>query len=242
MFCVQWLSRCLMILICSISISVEALEVTPMVITLSPEKPSKIPSSLIFNQLPREIAFDIEIYEIDFSTPSPSLIKLEDSPLWVFPPSLFLQEGQGQRIQFRWIGQRLPQQDKSYQVSLIEQPLASNIGSGTSQLKILMNVNLVVHVDRDIYLPNLKILTSRIESGEVLAQVKNEGEGAARLSDYKIKVTTNKSVVTTFEKQALLEKGYDVFFAPYAIQTIKVKLPEHIESREVEYLSLDLVQ
>jgi len=144
MFCVQWLSRCLMILICSIFISVEALEVTPMVITLSPEKPSKIPSSLIYNQLPREIAFDIEIYEIDFSTPSPSLIKLEDSPLWVFPPSLFLQEGQGQRIQFRWIGQRLPQQDKSYQVSLIEQPLASNIGSGTSQLKILMNVNLIL--------------------------------------------------------------------------------------------------
>jgi len=35
MFCVQWFSRCLMILICSISISVEALEVTPMVITLS---------------------------------------------------------------------------------------------------------------------------------------------------------------------------------------------------------------
>ena len=55
-------------------------------------------------------------------------------------------------------------------------------------------------------------------------------------------ITTNKSVVTTFEKQALLEKGYDVFFAPYATQTIKVKLPENIESREVGHLSLDLVQ
>lgn len=242
MFCVQWFSRCLMILICSISISVEALEVTPMVITLSPDKPSKIPSSFIYNQLPREIAFDIEVFEINFSESSPSLKKLEDSPLWVFPPSLFLQEGQGQKIQFRWVAESFPKYDKSYQVSLVEQPLASNIGSDTSQLKILMNVNLVVHVDRDIYSPNLKILTSKIESGELLAQIKNEGEGAARLSDYKIKVTTNKSVVATFEKQALLEKGYDVFFAPYATQTIKVKLPENIESREVGHLSLDLVQ
>ncbi|WP_245852141.1 hypothetical protein [Pseudoalteromonas espejiana] len=213
-----------------------------MVITFSPEKPSKTPSSLIYNQLSREIAFDIEIYEIDFSTPRPSLKRLENSPLWVFPPSLFLQEGQGQRIQFRWIAENLPQQDKSYQVSLIEQPLASNVGSGTSQLKILMNVNLVVHVDMDTYIPKLKILTSKIESGELIAQVKNEGEGAARLSDYKINVTTNKSVETTFQKNALLENGYDVFFAPYATQTIKFKLPENIERGKVEHLSLELLQ
>lgn len=242
MMCVQWLLRGLVILISSITISVGALEVTPMVITLSPDTPSKIPSTLIYNQLPREIAFDIEVYEINFSESIPSLQRLEDSPLWVFPPSLFLQEGQGQKIQFRWIAQNLPKYDKSYQVRLVEQPLASNIGSDTSQLKILMNVNLVVHVNRDIYLPNLKILTSKIEKGELFAQVKNEGEGAARLSDYKIRVTTNKSVETTFEKHALLEKGYDVFFAPYATQTIKVKLPKNIESRGVEHLSLELVQ
>ncbi|WP_249935877.1 hypothetical protein [Pseudoalteromonas sp. S3785] len=242
MFSIQWLSRCLVILIWSITISVDALEVTPMVVTLSPQEPSKIPSSLVYNQLPREIAFDIEVHEIDFSTPNPSLKKLEDSPLWVFPPSLFLQEGQGQKIQFRWIAESFPKYDKSYQVSLVEQPLASNIDSDTSQLKILMNVNLVVHVHMDEYLPKLKILTSTIESGELLTQVKNEGRGATRLRDYEVKVTTNKSVVTTFEKQALLENGYDVFFAPYATQTIKIKLPENIERGKVEHLSLDLVQ
>ena len=116
-----------------------AVEVTPMVVTFSPDSRSSNASSLVHNQLPRDIAFDIQIYEINFSQGTPKLISLDDSPLWVFPPSLFLQPGQSQQLQFRWLDKKLPSTDKSYQVSLIEQPIANQSINKQSQLTMMLN-------------------------------------------------------------------------------------------------------
>tara|TARA_R110001606_G_scaffold399056_1_gene580256 strand:- start:31 stop:309 length:279 start_codon:yes stop_codon:yes gene_type:complete len=68
-----------------------AIEVSPMVITFSPFEKSKIPSSMIYNDLSRDVAFEVQVYEVKFDPlglSEPDLIPLEDSPLWVFPPLL----------------------------------------------------------------------------------------------------------------------------------------------------------
>ncbi len=53
-----------------------AVEVTPMVITFSPYDSVRTPFSLVYNQLPRDIAFDIQVYEVDFDPTGNSEPKL----------------------------------------------------------------------------------------------------------------------------------------------------------------------
>lgn len=192
-----------------------AIEVTPMVITFSPYDTSNIPFSVIYNQLPRDIAFDIQVYDVKFDKSGlsePKLIPLDDSPLWVFPPSLYLKAGKSQRIQFRWLGEALPQVDKTYQVSLIEQPVSSPIVDKKSKLTILLNVNLIVHVDQLSLTPHLIVEQPHLEKGMLIAKVVNTGSGASRLSDYNIEITENGVKKLKYYKDQLKSQGYDVFF------------------------------
>jgi len=221
-------------------VRVSAIEVTPMVVTFSPEHQGTAPSSLIYNQLPRQIAFDIEIYEIDFSTEEPSLILIEDSPLWVFPPSLLLGQGQSQRIQFQWLSKDLPKTDKSYQVSLVEQQLSNK--SNGSELTVLLNVNLVVHLDQKALKPDLNILDPSISKNQLTAKIVNQGLGASRLSDYEINVVINKNKIIHFKKFELKAAGYDIFFAPNSISDLKITLPEKLSDTVIKSLQVDLVE
>jgi len=219
-----------------------AIEVTPMVVTLSPNANSRLASSLVYNQLPREIAFDIQVYEIDFAHTEPRLISLDDSPLWVFPPSLFLQEGQSQRIQFRWLDKEIPLTDKTYQVSLIEQPISKHISHKQSHLTMLLNVNLIVHVVQPQLDAELIIEKPNIKDGFITTQVINRGKGASRLSEYDIKITKNKDQSVYILKDELKANGYDVFFAPNSTRTIKIPIPETLKEGTLNHLRLVLAR
>ncbi|MBH0037745.1 hypothetical protein [Pseudoalteromonas sp. SWN166] len=219
-----------------------AVEVTPMVVTFSPDSRSSNASSLVHNQLPRDIAFDIQIYEIDFSQGTPKLISLDDSPLWVFPPSLFLQPGQSQQLQFRWLDKKLPSTDKSYQVSLIEQPIRNQSINKQSQLTMLLNVNLIVHLDQPRLVPKLTIKEPHVEDGFIITKVLNEGKGAGRLSDYEIKIIKNKTLSDRILKDQLKANGYDVFFAPNSTSVIKVPIPQSLQKGSLNHLRLVLAR
>ena len=221
-----------------------ALEVTPMVVTFSPNGVSNGASSLVHNQLPRDIAFDIQVYEIQFTQDEPQLVPLENSPLWVFPPSLLLQAGQSQRIQFRWLDKMLPTTDKSYQVSLIEQPLNAHLADKASQLTMLLNVNLIVHVDQPQLIADLAVGQSHIEGTDIMVNIINKGLGASRLSDYEIKLTDESSgvLIERILKQQLKAQGYDVFFAPNSSNYIKIPKPKSIKKDSFKSLRLELMR
>jgi len=212
-----------------------------MVVTFSPEKTTHTPSSLVYNQLSRDIAFDIQVYEIEFTNTKPTLIPLDEPALWVFPPTLFLKKGESQKLQFRWLDKALPVTDKSYQVSLIEQPIGGQTASKESQLTMLLNVNLIVHIDQQALVPHLIVKQPYIEGDSIKAQVENQGNGASRLSEYKIIVKFDDQIVN-IQKQQLKAAGYDVFFAPKNEATIKIPLPEGIKARRSSQIHLDLVQ
>lgn len=222
------------------------LEITPMVVTFSPNSVPKGATSLVHNQLPRDIAFDIQVYQIQFTQDEPQLIALDDSPLWVFPPSLLLQAGQSQRIQFRWSDKELPITDKSYQVSLIEQPIstAAVIKEKASQLTMLLNVNLIVHVDQPQLIADLVVGESYIEGTDIMVNITNKGPGASRLSDYEIKVkdARNNAFISRILKQQLKAQGYDVFFAPNSAQHIRIPIPESIKKGHLKSVQLELVR
>lgn len=219
-----------------------AIEITPMVVTLSPEKTA--PFSIIYNDLPRDIAFDIQVYEVKFDKAGiskPVLIPLNNSPLWVFPPSLFLESGQHQKIQFRWVGDKFPAMDKTYQVSLIEEDINSISIAESSKLRILMNLNLIIHVDQKALKPDLVIGKPYIEKGYLVARVINRGAGAARLSDYNIKIKKKGIKVREYYKNQLKEIGYDVFFPPYCSVLIKFPMPKSIKKDDLYDFNIDLV-
>lgn len=223
-----------------------ALEVTPMVVTLSPNKgQSNDASSLVYNQLPREIAFDIQVYEIQFEHTAQKLVPLENSPLWVFPPSLFLHSGQSQRIQFRWLDKELPVTDKSYQVSLIEQPInqAEPLTDKASQLTMLFNINLIVHVDQPQLTADLVVGESYIDGTNIIVNILNKGAGASRLSDYEVKlIDSNDVLISRVIKQQLKAQGYDVFFAPKSSHSIKIPKPKSIKEGSLKSVHLELVR
>jgi P pilus assembly chaperone PapD len=221
-----------------------ALEVTPMVVTFSPNSTSNGATSLVHNQLPRDIAFDVQVYEIQFTQGGPQLVPLEDSPLWVFPPSLFLPAGQSQRIQFRWLDKVLPSADKSYQVSLIEQPINAHLADKSSQLTMLLNVNLIVHVDQPQLVAELVAEEPYLEGTDIMVNITNKGSGASRLSDYEIKVidNSNGSMIFSILKQKLKAQGYDVFFAPNSTQQIKIPKPKSIKESSLKSVRLELVR
>ncbi|MGB3385139.1 MAG: hypothetical protein WBA64_10735 [Marinomonas sp.] len=212
-----------------------AVEVTPMVITFSPYDSVRTPFSLVYNQLPRDIAFDIQVYEVDFDptgNSEPKLIPVDDSPLWVFPPSLYLKAGKSQRIQFRWVGKNVPSVDKTYQVSLIEQPIANLPIEKQSKLTILLDVNLIVHIDQAVLTPDISVGPSNIKNGVLIAKVMNKGAGASRLSDYDIDIVEDGVELKHIAKQELKSQGYDVFFPPKSAMFVKIPVSDLIKKNK----------
>lgn len=204
-----------------------AVEVTPMVITFSPFETSQIPSSVVYNELPRDIAFEVQVYDVEFDPlglSEPNLILLDDPPLWVFPPLLYLKAGKSQRIQFRWLGEAVPKTDKTYQVSLVEQPVNKELEEKKSKLTILLNINLIIHIDQLAMLPKLSIEDAHLEKNSIVAKVVNSGDGASRLSDYDIAIFENNVNKETYYKDQLKSQGYDVFFPPLSSMLIRVPL------------------
>lgn len=237
------LRACLYLFIYVLSIRpIFAVEVTPMVVTLSPDDNSSLSSSLVHNKLPRNIAFDIQVYEIDFSKGTHQLVPLDDPPLWVFPPSLFLKPGQSQRLQFKWLNEEMPSTDKSYQVSLIEQPIKELNSSKKSQITMLLNVNLIVHLDQLKLTPKLLIKNTHVKGDFIFSQVSNEGSGASRLSDYEIKIKKNKTVIKHFLKNQLKAEGYDVFFAPNSTRYIKIPIPTSLKDKSLSDINVVLAE
>lgn len=224
-----------------------AIEVTPMVVTFSPDSYPKSASSLVYNNLPRDIAFDIQVFEIQFSREDPNqdprLIPVVNQNLWIFPPSLYLLPGQAQRIQFKWLSDALPETDKSYQVSLVEQPVGNNLYN-SSKLTLLLNFNLIVHIDQRELNSNLVVGQPYNEGTYIMAKVINKGAGSSRLSDYEIKLidTDTKVLIEHILKQQLKAQGYDVFFAPNSIQFIRIPISKLMQEGSLKNLRLELVR
>jgi hypothetical protein len=225
-----------------------AIEVTPMVLSFSPVGSSNSGNSLVYNNLPRDIAFDILVYEIQFSEQGPNqdpqLVALREPPLWVFPPSLYLKPGQAQRVQFKWLAGKLPNTDKSYQVSLVEQKLVTSDLNNASKLSVLLNVNVIVHLDQPKLMPSLEVGGLYLEGTNIMANIKNTGAGASRLSDYKINLINMSTGVLfqRFLKHQLKAQGYDAFFAPNSTQQIKIPIPKTITEGDLKNLRLELVR
>ncbi|WP_372858862.1 hypothetical protein [Pseudoalteromonas sp.] len=225
-----------------------AIEVTPMVVAFSPTGSSNTATSLVYNSLPRDIAFDILVNEIQFSEQDPKqepqLVAQAEPPLWVFPPSLYLKPGQAQRLQFKWLADAIPSTDKSYQVSLVEQPINTPLINNSSKLSVLLNVNLIVHVDQPKLTPSLKVGELYLEGANIMASIRNTGAGASRLSDYKIKLinTSTGVLLQRILQQQLKALGYDVFFAPNSVQQIKIPIPKTITGGSLKNLRLELVR
>lgn len=220
-----------------------AIEVAPMVITFSPFETSKIPSSMIYNDLSRDVAFEVQVYEVKFDPlglSEPDLIPLEDSPLWVFPPLLYLKSGKNQRIQFRWLGETVPKTDKTYQVSLIEQSVANEPEEKQSKLTVLLNINLIVHIDQLKMLPNLNIENTHLEQNSIVAKVVNSGDGSSRLSDYDISIFYNGVKKETYYKDQLKSQGYDVFFPPLSSMFIRIPLAFSVDNLNSKKMHIEL--
>lgn len=220
-----------------------AIEVAPMVITFSPFETSQIPSSTIYNDLSRDVAFEIQVYEVRFDPlglSEPSLIPLDDSPLWVFPPLLYLKSGKNQRIQFRWLGEAVPKTDKTYQVSLIEQSVKNEPEEKQSKLTVLLNINLIVHIDQLQMLPNLNIENITLDQDSIVAKVVNNGDGASRLSDYDMSIFYNGVKREMYYKDQLKSQGYDVFFPPLSSAFIRVPLDFFVANSNSKKLHIEL--
>ncbi|WP_441855735.1 hypothetical protein [Marinomonas polaris] len=214
-----------------------------MVITFSPFETSKIPSSMIYNDLSRDVAFEVQVYEVKFDPlglSEPDLIPLEDSPLWVFPPLLYLKSGKNQRIQFRWLGETVPKTDKTYQVSLIEQSVANEPEEKQSKLTVLLNINLIVHIDQLKMLPNLNIENTHLEQNSIVAKVVNSGDGSSRLSDYDMSIFYNGVKKETYYKDQLKSQGYDVFFPPLSSMFIRIPLAFSVDNLNSKKMHIEL--
>ncbi|MCF7500428.1 hypothetical protein [Pseudoalteromonas sp. L1] len=204
------------------SLSCFAIEVTPMVLTLDPTMSSQPAYSRVRNTLNRDLAFEIEVYEVDFSKKQPQFHYLDEPPIWVFPPTIYLTKNEQQRIQFRWNG-NTPKTDKTYQVTLVEQ-VVSGQTSEVSQLTMLLNVNMIVHVHQQAFEANLVVENINCLEKQCSFDVRNFGDGASRLSEYEIIISSKDKPQLTFDKQQLKALGYDVFFAPSAISHVSIPI------------------
>jgi len=224
--------RVFAILILFNSLFCAAVEVSPMVLTLDPTKPQQVTYSTIHNVFNREVAFDIEVFEVDFSGSKPMFRYQENSPVWVFPPTLLLHRGESQRIQLRWVGDA-PSLDKTYQISLVEQPLSKPTNAFEPQLMMLLNVNLIVHVHQESFLPELVVEKSLCSNYSCEITVANNGEGAARLSEYDLTIYLPHQKIASFKKQQLKASGYDVFFAPQSKQQMLIPLKDSVNAEVI---------
>tara|TARA_Y100000588_G_scaffold387516_1_gene485453 strand:+ start:2130 stop:2831 length:702 start_codon:yes stop_codon:yes gene_type:complete len=224
--------RIFAILILFNSLFCAAVEVSPMVLTLDPTKPQQVTYSTIHNVFNREVAFDIEVFEVDFSGSKPMFRYQENSPVWVFPPTLLLHRGESQRIQLRWVGDA-PSLDKTYQISLVEQPLSKPTNAFEPQLMMLLNVNLIVHVHQESFLPELVVEKSLCSNYSCEITVANNGKGAARLSEYDLTIYLPHQKTASFKKQQLKASGYDVFFAPQSKQQMLIPLKDSVNAEVI---------
>mgnify|MGYP000144131008 FL=1 len=224
--------RIFAVLILFNSLFCAAVEVNPMVLTLDPTKPQQVTYSTIHNVFNREVAFDIEVFEVDFSGSKPMFRYQENSPVWVFPPTLLLHRGESQRIQLRWVGDA-PSLDKTYQISLVEQPLSKPTNAFEPQLMMLLNVNLIVHVHQESFLPELVVEKSLCSNYSCEITVANNGKGAARLSEYDLTIYLPHQKTASFKKQQLKASGYDVFFAPESKQQMLIPLKDSVNAEVI---------
>lgn len=224
--------RIFVILILFNSLFCAAVEVSPMVLTLDPTKPQQVSYSTIHNVFNREVAFDIEVFEVDFSGSKPMFRYQENSPVWVFPPTLLLHRGESQQIQLRWVGDA-PSLDKTYQISLVEQLLSKPTNAFEPQLMMLLNVNLIVHVHQESFLPVLVVEKSLCSNYSCEITVANNGKGAARLSEYDLTIYLPHQKTASFKKQQLKASGYDVFFAPQSKQQMLIPLKDSVNAEVI---------
>ncbi|MEH6393463.1 hypothetical protein [Pseudoalteromonas sp.] len=223
-----------------------AIELSPMVLTIDAKNGPFSASSIITNTLNRDFAFDVEVYKINFLADGHFLELLEEPPFFIFPPAAFLKKGQSQKVQIQWLDNRPPDSDESYMVTLAEQAVGSD--SSANSVKMLFNFNLIVHLENPVLDANLLLRKSWIEQNEIVALIENMGKGNARLSDYEIAfankdgLTETPTFITLYEKQQLKRLGIEVFFAPGTINTIRIPLPSSLnDSRQGLPLNLRLV-
>ena len=223
-----------------------AIELSPMVLTIDAKNGPFNASSIITNTLNRDFAFDVEVYKINFLADGHFLELLEEPPFFIFPPAAFLKKGQSQKIQIQWLGQTPPDSDGSYMVTLAEQALVTD--SAANNVKMLFNFNLVVHLENPTLHANLLLRKSWIEQNEIVALIENMGKGNARLSDYEIAflktdpLSDVSSSITLYQKQQLKRLGIEAFLAPGTTNTIRIPLPSSLnDSRQGLPLNLRLV-
>ncbi len=155
-------------------------------------------------------------------------------------PLLYLKSGKNQRIQFRWLGETVPKTDKTYQVSLIEQSVANEPEEKQSKLTVLLNINLIVHIDQLKMLPNLNIENTHLEQNSIVAKVVNSGDGSSRLSDYDMSIFYNGVKKETYYKDQLKSQGYDVFFPPLSSMFIRIPLAFSVDNLNSKKMHIEL--
>ena len=161
------------------------------------------------------------MYEVDFSKQQPQFHYLDEPPIRVFPPTIYLKKNEQQRIQFRWnIDTKT---DKTYQVTLVEQVVSFQT-SEVSQLTMLLNVNMIVQLHQQALEANLVVENIDCLEKQCSFDVRNVGDGASRLSEYEIIISSKDKPQLTFDKQQLKALGYDVFFAPSAISHVSIPI------------------
>ncbi|BDF94929.1 hypothetical protein [Pseudoalteromonas sp. KAN5] len=223
-----------------------AIELSPMVLTIDAKNGPFSASSIITNTLNRDFAFDVEVYKINFLADGHFLELQEDPPFFIFPPAAFLKKGQSQKVQIQWLANIPPENDESYMVTLVEQDLATDLSANS--VKMLFNFNLVVHLENPTLNANLLLRKSWIEKNEIVALIENMGKGNARLSNYEIafskkdELTESSSFITLYKKQQLKRLGIEVFLAPGTISKVRIPLPSSLtESRQGLPYNLRLV-
>ncbi|QFU05428.1 hypothetical protein FIU82_10555 [Pseudoalteromonas sp. THAF3] len=152
-----------------------AVEVTPMVQHIS-HKPGSRGYFVIHNPSNREFAFELGVERIHFQDQGYSSSESDD--LMVFPPAMILKPGQSQRVQI--VVDNIPANgvEASYFVRLLQQPLILS----QPQLQMLLDINVVVHLDVAGASSDVRIVDSNITAHNASLTLHNQGNARTYLS------------------------------------------------------------
>ena len=231
-------------ILCFISFSSSALEVSPLVHKLTSQGRGTSGQLLIRNTSDQKLPIEVAVSRIVFDeVGNQQLIPIEDEIL-VLPPALYIEAGAIQKVRLLWVGQSFIRKSQSYFVHLTQPDIYSSSAdksSNVNAIKLNLTFNVLVHVaDQEFDNQNkedaLHVNTTEVFKDNDLTEqhnylalnISNQGNRYRYLSDYVMTVFSDSQPIYQLTQGELRELGHDSFLPPKVTRDLRIPIPNDI--------------
>ncbi len=145
-----------------------------------------------------------------------------DGDFTVFPPQALVPPGQTQAVRVQYVGPRDLDTSRAYVANVSQVPVRPE--SGESGVVLVYRFGAALYVVPESAVADPVLADSRVENGELVVEIANEGRAHAFLSNDRFDISTGSGTVT-LEGEALGDLIRNPIMPPGMVRVFRLRVP-----------------